>query len=105
MPQAVNIPVPVWNVIPIPVAAGGGVNVRAEVEPVEEENHAQFGEPQWMKAFKIESELDLQPDDLVKLLLGVAGGIVPRRDRDRDRVEAHPVEAGRRRRARTKTPT
>ncbi|MGH7788485.1 MAG: Ig domain-containing protein [Candidatus Binatia bacterium] len=77
VPQPVNIPVPVWNVIPNPVAAGGGVNVRAEVEPVEEENHAQFGEPQWMKAFKIESERDLQPEDLVKLLLGVADGIVP----------------------------
>lgn len=77
VPQAVELPVPVWNVIPIPVAAGGGLNVRAEVEPVEEENHAQHGEPQWMKVFKIESELDLQPDDLVKLLLGVAGGILP----------------------------
>ena len=77
VPQTVNLPVPVWNVTPIPVAAGGGVNVRAEVEPVEEENHAQCGEPQWMKVFKIESELDLQPEDLNKLLLGVAGGIVP----------------------------
>jgi len=77
VPQPVNLPVPVWNVAPIPVAAGGGVNVRAEVEPVEEENHAQHGEPQWMKVFKVESELDLQPEDLVRLLLGVPGGIVP----------------------------
>ena len=75
--QAINIPVPVWNVIPVPVAAGGGVDVRAEVEPVEEENHAQFGEPQWMKVFKIESELDLKPEDLVKLLLGAPGNILP----------------------------
>jgi hypothetical protein len=77
VPQPVNLPVPVWNVIPIPVADGGGVNVRAEVEPVEEENHAQHGEPQWMKVFKIESELDLQPEDLVKLLLGAPDAIVP----------------------------
>ena len=75
--QPINVPVPVWNVIPVPVAAGGGVDVRAEVEPVEEENHAQFGEPQWMKVFKIESELDLKPDDLVKLLLGAPGNILP----------------------------
>lgn len=75
VPQPVNIPVPVWNVVPNP--AGGGLNVRAEVEPVEEENHAQYGEPQWMKVFKIESELELQPEDLVKLLLGVDGGILP----------------------------
>lgn len=75
--QNINLPVPVWNIIPIPVANGGGVNVRAEVEPVEEENHAQNGEPQWMKVFKIESELDLKPEDLVKLLLGVVGGILP----------------------------
>lgn len=74
VPQAVNLPVPVWNVIPRPE---GGVNVRAEVEPVEEENHAQYGEPQWMKVFKIETELDLQPEDLVRLLLGVPDSIVP----------------------------
>jgi hypothetical protein len=77
VPQAINLPVPAWNVIPIPVAAGGGVNVRAEVEPVEEGNHAQHGEPQWMKVFKIESDIDLRPEDLVKLLLGAADGIVP----------------------------
>ncbi len=77
VPQPVNLPVPVWNVIPIPVAAGGGVNIRAEVEPVEEENHAQRGEPQWMKVFKIESDRDLQPEDLVKLLLGAADSILP----------------------------
>jgi hypothetical protein len=77
VPQPVNLPVPVWNVAPLPVVAGGGVNVRAEVEPVEEENHAQYGEPQWMKVFKIESDLDLQPDDLVKLLLGAPGNILP----------------------------
>lgn len=73
VPRTVNLPVPVWNVIP----GAGGVNVRAEVEPIEEENHAQYGEPQWMKVFKIESELDLQPQDLVRLLLGAADGIVP----------------------------
>ncbi|MGD9764359.1 MAG: Ig domain-containing protein [Candidatus Binatia bacterium] len=77
VPQAVNLPVPVWSVAPIPVANGGGVAVRAEVEPVEEENHAQFGEPQWMKVFKVQSELNLQPEDLVRLLLGVVGGLVP----------------------------
>jgi Putative Ig domain len=76
-PQTVNIPVPVWNVAPAPVAAGGGVNVRAELEPIEEANPAQYGEPQWMKVFKVESDLDLQPEDLVRLLLGVAGGILP----------------------------
>ena len=72
--ETVNLPVPVWNVIP---QAGGGVNVRAEVEPVEEENHAQWGEPQWLKVFKVESDVDLQPEDLSKLLLGLADGIVP----------------------------
>ena len=72
--ESVQLPVPVWNVIP---QAGGGVNVRAEVEPVEEENHAQWGEPQWLKVFKIESDVDLQPEDLNKLLLGLADGIVP----------------------------
>jgi hypothetical protein len=77
VPQPINIPVPVWNVAPIPVAAGGGVDIRAEVEPVEEENHAQHGEPQWMKVFKIETELDLQPGDLVKLLLGGEDNILP----------------------------
>ena len=30
-----------------------------------------------MKVFKIESALNLQPEDLVKLLLGAAGGILP----------------------------
>jgi len=75
--QRVNLPVPVFNVIPLPVNAGAGVKVRAEVEPVEEENEAQFGEPQWMKVFKIESELDLQPEDLVRLLLGAEDGILP----------------------------
>jgi hypothetical protein len=74
-PQPVDLPVPVWNVAPNPGA--GGVVVRAEVEPVEEEQHAQYGEPQWMKVFKIESDRDLQPEDLNRLLLGVAGGIVP----------------------------
>ncbi len=74
VPENVNLPVPVWNVIP---RGGGGVDVRAEVEPVEEENHAQYGEPQWLKVFKVESDLDLQPEDLNKLLLGIAGGIVP----------------------------
>lgn len=73
-PQPVDLPVPVWNVVPNP---GGGVAVRAEVEPVEEEQHAQYGEPQWMKVFKIESERVLQREDLNRLLLGVAGGIVP----------------------------
>ena len=73
-PQPVDLPVPVWNVVP---NAGGGVNVRAEVEPVEEEQHAQYGEPQWMKVFKIESERALLPEDLNRLLLGVAGGLVP----------------------------
>jgi hypothetical protein len=77
VPQPINLPVPVWNIAPIPPQQGGGVNVRAEVEPVEEENHAQWGEPQWMKVFKVETELDLQPEDLVRLLLGVVGGIVP----------------------------
>jgi hypothetical protein len=77
VPQPINLPVPVWNVVPIPVAAGGGVNVRAEVEPVEEERHAQYGEPQWMKVFKIETDLDLQPDDLVRLLLGAPDAILP----------------------------
>ena len=74
VPENVNLPVPVWNVIP---QAGGGVDVRAEVEPVEEENHAQYGEPQWLKVFKVESSKDLKPDDLNALLLGLAGGIVP----------------------------
>lgn len=77
VPQPINLPVPVWNVVPIPVANGGGVNIRAEVEPVEEENHAQYGEPQWMKVFKIETELDLQPEDLVLLLLGGENNILP----------------------------
>jgi hypothetical protein len=45
VPQPVNLPVPVWNVAPIPVAGGGGVNIRAEVEPVEEERQDQHGEP------------------------------------------------------------
>lgn len=76
-PQAVNVPVPAWEVVPRPVAVGGGVNVRVEVEPMEEEQQNQHGEPQWMKAFKIESELDLKPEDLVKLLLGAADGILP----------------------------
>lgn len=76
VPQTVDIPVPVWSVAPA-AGGGGGVNVVAEVEPVEEENHAQFGEPQWMKVYKIESELDLQPQDLDRLLLGVADGLVP----------------------------
>jgi hypothetical protein len=77
VPQTVNLPVPVWNVAPAPPAAGGGVDVRAEVEPVEEENAAQFGEPQWLKVFKIETELHLQPEDLVKLLLGAEGNVLP----------------------------
>lgn len=72
-PRPVEVPVPVWNVAP----AGNGVAVQVEVEPVEEEQHAQYGEPQWMKVFKIESEEDLGPADLNRLLLGVAGGIVP----------------------------
>jgi hypothetical protein len=76
-PQPINVPVPVWDVIPRAPAAGGGVDVRAEVEPPEEENHAQHGEPQWLKVFKIESELDLQPEDLVKLLLGGPDSILP----------------------------
>lgn len=74
VPETVNLPVPVWSVLP---QAGGGVDVRAEVEPVEEENHAQYGEPQWLKVYKVESNRDLQPADLNALLLGLAGGIVP----------------------------
>jgi hypothetical protein len=65
------------NVVPRAPAAGGGVDVRAELEPVEEEIAAQYGEPQWMKVFKVESDLDLRPEDLNRLLLGVADGIVP----------------------------
>lgn len=76
-PENVQIPVPAWNVAPI---AGGGANVRAEVEPVEEENHAQYGEPQWLKVFKIESDRNLQPEDINLLLLGLAGGLVPADD-------------------------
>jgi hypothetical protein len=77
VPQQVNLPVPVWNVVPVPAGNGVRVNVVAEVEPVEEENHAQYGEPQWMKVFKIKSELKLEPDDLVRLLLGAPGNILP----------------------------
>lgn len=76
LPQPVEIPVPVFSVVPAG-GGGGGVDVRAELEPVEEENHAQWGEPQWLKVWKIKSELDLQPEDLVRLLLGVDGGILP----------------------------
>ena len=76
VPQPVDLPVPVFNVAPAG-GGGGGLDVRAEVEPLEEENHAQYGEPQWMKAYKIKSELDLEPEDLVRLLLGVDGGILP----------------------------
>lgn len=74
VPETVALPVPVWNVAP---AVGGGVDVRAEVEPLEEEHAAQYGEPQWLKVYKVESAEDLQPEDLNRLLLGVAGGIVP----------------------------
>lgn len=76
VPQPINLPVPVWSVVPA-VANGGGVDIRAEVEPMEEENHAQYGEPQWMKVFKIESELNLQPEDLILLLLGGDNNILP----------------------------
>lgn len=74
-PQPIEVPIPVWDVIP----AGDGqrVDVRAELEPVEEEQHAQYGEPQWMKVYKIESERDLRPEDLNLLLLGIDGGLVP----------------------------
>jgi len=74
-PELVQLPVPVWNVVPQP--AGGGVVVQAEVEPVEEENHAQRGEPQWMKVYKVKSDLDLQPQDLDRLLFGLADGLAP----------------------------
>ncbi|MDX2167929.1 MAG: Ig domain-containing protein [Deltaproteobacteria bacterium] len=77
VPQTVNLPVPVFSVAPAPPAAGGGVAVRAEVEPVDEQNPSQFGEPQWLKVFKIETEQHLQPEDLVKLLLGAPGNVLP----------------------------
>jgi hypothetical protein len=78
LPQPVDIPVPVWSVAPAGGGGGGGgIDVRAEVEPVEEENHAQHGEPQWMRVFKIQSEIELRPEDLNRLLLGVENGIVP----------------------------
>lgn len=76
VPQPVDIPVPVFSVAPAG-GGGGGVDLRAELEPLEEENHAQWGEPQWLRVYKIKSEIDLQPEDLVKLLLGVDGGILP----------------------------
>lgn len=74
VPQAVELPVPVWNVAPV---GGGAANVRVEVEPVEEEVHVQRGEPQWMKVYKIKSDLALAPDDLVRLLLGAPDAILP----------------------------
>lgn len=77
VPQPVNLPIPVWNVVAVPAGNGVRVDVVAEVEPVEEENHAQHGEPQWMKVFKIKSELDLQPEDLVRLLLGAPNNVLP----------------------------
>lgn len=112
VPQPVNLPVPVWNVIPPPVG-GGPVKVRAELDPVEEVRPDQFGEPQWLKVFKIESELDLKPEDLVKLLLGVPDSILPgeteietewkliqsrpgnEKDKDAD-VREDPLDAGKR---------
>lgn len=79
VPQAVNLPAPVLDILPQPVvvAAAPVVNVRAEVEPMEEEREGQFGEPQWMRVFKIESDQDLRPEDLVKLLLGAPDSILP----------------------------
>lgn len=73
-PEQVQLPVPVWNVVAQPA---GGVVVQAEVEPVEEEHHAQRGEPQWMKVYKVKSDLDLQPQDLDRLLFGLADGLAP----------------------------
>jgi hypothetical protein len=96
VPQTVDIPVPVWNVIPVAAGNGVAVNVRAEVEPVEEENHAQFGEPQWMKVFKIETELNLEPEDLVRLLLGAVGGILPDEteiETEWKLIQSHPGDA------------
>ncbi|MCX8071159.1 MAG: hypothetical protein N3C12_01725 [Candidatus Binatia bacterium] len=80
-PVTVALPVPVWDVQPPAVGPAPGnvaaAAVRAELEPLEEEHEGQYGEPQWLRVFKVESEEKLEPADLVRLLLGARDSIVP----------------------------
>lgn len=77
VPLIASLPVPAWRVQPPRIGGGGGVGVRAEVKPPEEEREGQYGEPQWVKVFKVTSEEKLEPEDLVRLLLGAPDSVVP----------------------------
>ncbi len=76
-PVPVRLPVPLWNVQPPGPDNRDGARVRAELEPLEEEREGQYGEPQWLKVFKITSESKLEPADIVRLLLGAPDSVVP----------------------------
>lgn len=60
----VNLPAPVWSVIPDPVAGNPPV-VAAQIEAPLPENEAQFGEAIWVKVFTTEFEDPIGLEELV----------------------------------------
>jgi len=85
--RTVNIPAPVWNVIPQPPPAPAlpppppvvrAVIVAPPPPAPPPAGQAQWGEAIWMKIFKTELPENLDPEDLVHLVLGDADiDIVP----------------------------
>lgn len=60
----VNLPAPVWNVIPDPVAGNPPI-VAAQIQAPAPENEAQFGEAIWVKVFTTEFEDPIGLEELV----------------------------------------
>jgi hypothetical protein len=60
----VNLPAPVWNVVPDPVA-GNPPLVAAQIQVPLPENEAQFGEAIWVKVFTTEFEDPIGLEELV----------------------------------------
>ncbi len=68
----VGIAAPVWDVVPAADPVDAPV-VRAEIEPVEAADRAQYGEAQWVKVFTTEIEREVELDELLS-----DNGVVPR---------------------------
>ena len=71
----VNLPAPIWNVTP-PSMPGPPPVVMAAIAPAAPEG-MEFGDALWVKIFVMESDNELQPGDLVHLVLDDPLDIVP----------------------------
>ena len=61
----VNLPAPVWQVIPDPVNPAAAPQVVARIEAPEPEINGQFGDALWVKVFTTELENEAKLEDLI----------------------------------------